>query len=142
MGSMSYLSVIESYHDNKAVVHDLVSSILTGISVPDLFLQVGAEADVLRDISVHYPFVELLYTLDDKGVQISENYTYTKEGVGVLPGAKNTNRSQRPYFKLANSEKDIDITSPYMSSATGHLCLSAAIKYTCLLYTSPSPRDS
>jgi len=130
MGSMSYLSVIESYHEYKAVVHDLVSSILTGVSVPDLFEQNGAEADVLRDISAHYPFVELLYTLDNQGVQISENYINAKEGVNVLPGAKNVNRSQRPYFKLVKSTDDIDITAPYMSATTGHLCLSAAIKCT------------
>ncbi len=130
MVAMSYLSVVESYNDYKTVVHDLISSILTGVDVPELLDQNSAGENVLRDIDANYPFVELLYTLNEKGIQTSENYAKTKDGIIILPDAKHTNRSQRPYFKLADNSHTIDITAPYMSATTGHLCLSAALKRT------------
>jgi|GEM_PF-2558864 len=129
MGSMSYLSVIESYHDYQSVVHDLISSILTGVTQPDLFEDPGALMTAMRDIGAHYPFVELLYTLDAAGIQTSDNVIASKEGIKALPGAKNMDRSQRPYYQMASKNDTIAITSPYMSTATGNLCLSAAVKW-------------
>lgn len=129
MGAMSYLSIIESYQDYKSVVHDLVASILSGAAQTPLFTNENSILTTLKRIDVHYPFVELLYTLDKHGMQTSENAASSKDGVSIISGAKNTDRSQRPYFKLATHSDDISVTTPYMSSATGHLCVSAAMKY-------------
>jgi len=129
MAAMSYLSVIESYQDYKSVIHDLIESILAGTAQAQIFTHDGAVLNTLRKIDAHYPFVELLYTLDSKGIQTSENALSNKQGVTILPGAKDLDRSQRPYFKLAAHSDEIAVTSPYMSSATGHLCISATMKY-------------
>lgn len=128
MGAMSYLSIIESYQDYKVVIHDLVESILSGVAQSQLFDDDKTALTTLRDINTHYPFVELLYTLDPQGKQTSENIVSNKEGVKILPGAKNMDRSQRPYFQLASHSESLAVTSPYMSSATGHMCVSAALK--------------
>ena len=130
MGAMSYLSVIESYQDYKSVVHDLVESILSGTAQTQLFTSEASILTALKKIDAHYPFVELLYTLDEHGMQTSENAVSNKDGINIMPGAKHSDRSQRPYFKLALSADEISVTSPYMSSATGNLCVSAAMKYT------------
>ena len=130
MGNMSYISAIESYQDYQDVVHDLIESILNGVAQDELFNNDGAVLSALRTIDAHYPFVELLYTLDQNGLQTSENASSSKNGIQLIAGAKNCDRSSRPYFKLAESSDSISVTTPYMSSATGHLCVSAAIKYT------------
>jgi len=129
MGAMSYISVIESYRDYKSVIHDLVESILAGVAQERLFRNDGEVLNTLKNINSHYPFVELLYTLNDKGVQTSENAISNQNGVSIAAGNKNTDRSQRPYFKLATQSNSLELTSPYMSSATGNLCVSAALQF-------------
>jgi hypothetical protein len=129
MAAMSYLSVIESYHDYKTVVHNLISSILSGVAQQNLFVEDGAILKTLRDINARYPFAELFYTLDSQGVQTSENIAGSKNGVEMVLGGKHIDRSQRLYFKLAKDSDDIVVTPPYMSITTGHLCLSAALKW-------------
>lgn len=130
MGAMSYLSVIESYRDYKSVIHDLVESILSGVAQGQLFEDDRSVLATLKNINAHYPFVELLYTLNEKGVQTSENAISNQDGVRISAGAKNTDRSQRPYFKLAANSLNLELTSPYVSSATGNLCVSAALQFT------------
>lgn len=86
MGAMSYLSVIESYQDYKSVVHDLVESILSGTAQTQLFTSEASILTALKKIDAHYPFVELLYTLDEHGMQTSENALSNKDGINISLG--------------------------------------------------------
>ena len=74
-----------------------------------------------------YPFVELLYVLEETGTQISDNIAKTGEHHAAYKG-KGSDRSQRPYYRLAKKSDDIVVTEPYLSSANKDLCVSAAIR--------------
>jgi hypothetical protein len=102
MSAMSYLSVIERFHEYKNALHELTASILTGIAEPGLLGNEQKLRDTFHSIAEHYPFMALLYTLDAKGVQSSCNIASLhpakedKSGLGK-------NRSERPYHLLVKN---------------------------------------
>lgn len=126
MSAMSYLSVIERFHEYKNALHELTASILTGIAEPALLENELKLRDTFHSIAEHYPFMALLYTLDAKGVQSSSNIASLnpskedKKGLGK-------NRSERPYFLLAKNSDSVVVTEPYFSNNGSMLCISAAV---------------
>lgn len=124
---MNHLSVIERYHEHRKGVQDLVASILTGIAEPDLFGNGAAQRQAMQALAELYRFVDLLYTLDENGVQTSDNIAsrYWQYATGE---GRNRDRSQRPYFALARAAEHVVVTDPYLSSANTKLCITAAVK--------------
>lgn len=127
MAAMSYLSVIERYHEYEATVQDLLESILTGIADTDLFKSPQLDTKSMKGIAKSYPFVELIYLLNSQGLQISQNIAVVDRQIKFIPLADNTDRSQRPYFKNRTQSEGVNITRPYLSNASGSLCLSASL---------------
>jgi hypothetical protein len=127
MSAMSYLSVIERFHEYKNALHELTASILTGIAEPSLLGSEQRLRDTFHSIVENYPFMALLYTLDDKGVQSSSNIASRfptkddKSGLGK-------NRSERPYYLLAKNSESVVVTEPYFSNNGSMLCISAAVR--------------
>lgn len=64
MSAMSYLSVIERYHEYKHALRELTASILTGIAEPALLESEQNLRDTFHSVAGHYPFMALIYTLD------------------------------------------------------------------------------
>lgn len=127
MGTMNYISVIEHYHLYRESLNEILASILTGIAEPKLL---GNEAEMhkaIQRVAQHYPFAELLYTLDTKGVQNSEKIACSNRHVKVR-STIGKDRSQRPYYLLAQSSEAVVVTKPYLSSADGLFCVTAATK--------------
>ncbi len=121
---MSFISVIERYHQHRDAIHDLLASILSGISEERLFIESDLQQTAISTLAERYPFIELIYTLDKEGIQHSENCQ-----AGNCDRKKSLigkNRSQRPYFLLAKNSNDITVTEPYMSIANTSLCISAS----------------
>lgn len=127
MAAMSYLSVIERYHEYEATVHELMESILTGIADADLFHQPKVDIKAMKGIAGSYPFVELMYLLDTQVVQISQNIAVVDQQIKLVPLGGNRDRSQRPYFTNRDESDGVNITRPYLSNASGNLCLSASL---------------
>jgi hypothetical protein len=129
MSEMSYLSVIERFHEYKNALHELTASILTGIAEPSLLGSEQKLRDTFHSIAEHYPFMALLYTLDGKGVQSSSNIASLhpakddKSGLGK-------NRSERPYYLLVKNSESVVVTEPYFSNNGSMLCISAAVRST------------
>ncbi|KFZ36808.1 general glycosylation pathway protein [Shewanella mangrovi] len=130
MASMSYLSVIERYHEYEALVHELLESILTGMAGVELFVDTGKAIKIFSDVAARYPFVELMYLLDSNGRQISPNLALINQQVKLLSVGESPDRSQRPYYLNVRDKTGVQITRPYLSNASGHLCLSASIAQT------------
>jgi hypothetical protein len=128
MAAMSYLSTIERYHEYREAIRELLGSILTGISHGRLFTEPDGLHVAMCDIQRHYPFVSLLYTLDGQGIQSSDNVACPRRRRVPRVEARGTDRSQRPYFQLARTAQGVVVTEPYLSTASGMLCVSAAVR--------------
>src|SRR3990172_6763746 len=106
---MNYLNVIERYNEYRAGVQELVGSILTGIAEPSLLDNPLAQRGAMQSLAENYRFVDLLYTLDARGIQTSDNianpYWQTAPGEG-----EGKDRSQRPYFRLARESDQAIVT--------------------------------
>lgn len=127
MTSMSYLSIIERYHEHREAIRDLLASMVTGVADAQLFRDPHALRRCLRCLSKHYPFVDLLYVLDLDGIQVSENLAVDDAHPAAREG-RGRNRSQRPYFQLARASSGVVVSDPYLSSASGALCLTAVAR--------------
>ena len=128
MSEMSYLSVIERYHEYREAIRELLASIVTGVGDKSLCADEDALEDALANaigtISEHYPFVDLIYLLDSEGRQMSQ--MVTQDGKPVTKGHQvGTDRSLRPYFKLAKQQQGVTVCEPYFSNIARHLCISA-----------------
>lgn len=127
MSDMSYINIIEQYHEYSHILRELLASILTGIADPRLLEDQERQQKTIKGIREHYPFIDLLYTLDARGMQISENLGTNNNEITRL-NARGKDRSQRPYFRLVQQSDEAVITEPYLSSASSNLCLTAAVK--------------
>lgn len=128
MASPSTLAVLERYEEYRHALDGLIGSIVTGIASPALFGDENARGQAVLCIGRHYPFIDLLYLLDAGGVQATSNLPVRKghpaggQGLGA-------NRAQRPYFVLAHNRPDgVSITAPYLSNASGLLCITAIVR--------------
>lgn len=121
---MSYIGVIERYHQYHDAIHDLLASILSGITEQRLFDDEKLQQSAIECLRKRYPFVELLYTLDTEGLQHSENHHPSGDKRKKTLVGKD--RSQRPYFQLVKSNQRVVVTEPYLSIANTSLCISSA----------------
>ena len=128
MANHNTLAVIERYEEYRHVLNELISSIVTGIASPALLNDANARDEAICCVGKHYPFVDLLYVLDANGVQVTPNLP-TRKGHASSGREQGNNRSQRPYFKLASEQPDgMAITTPYLSIASGLLCITASVR--------------
>jgi len=127
MSAMSYLNVIERYHEYREALYELLASTLSGITEKSIITQKSVQIEAMHCLGKIYPFVDLLYVLDSEGFQVSDNIAKTGEHAAAYKG-KGSDRSQRPYYKLAKNSEEIIVTEPYLSSVHKDLSVSAAIK--------------
>ena len=128
MAAMSYLNTIERYHEYHVAIRELLGSILTGISHHRLFTEPAALREAMCEVARHYPFVSLLFTLDDQGIQTSDNIFCPKRLQPLRAEGNGKDRSQRPYFQSVTEADGVIVTEPYLSTASGTLCISASIR--------------
>lgn len=127
MSEMSYIQIIEHYHQHTASINELMGSILSGINDETLFQDETRQQKAIDCLVESYPFVELLYTLDPNGQQLSHNVAPGR----TLPdqqGGVGKDRSHRPYFLQAKDSRATIVTAPYLSVASRSLCISAAVE--------------
>ncbi len=126
---MDYISAIERYRDYKSAIHELMSSIVTGIFDKKLLTDEANLHEAMRWLHQNYPFVELIFTLDADGVQTSENISHRCSGINhkaVL--GKGVDRKYRPYYKQVRNSDDVIVTEPYLSTSSHKLCISSAVR--------------
>lgn len=128
MAAMSYLNTIERYHEYRIAIRELLGSILTGISHDRLFTEPNALREAMCDVTRHFPFVSLLFTLDPQGIQTSDNIYCPRRKQTVHAEGCGKDRSQRPYFQTASEAHGVAVTEPYLSTASGTLCISASMR--------------
>lgn len=97
---------------------------LDGLSLLD---NKEAQSQAIRHLAKAYPFAELIYSLDDQGVQTQETaYSPTVSYRRQRSLGKGSDRSHRPYVAAAKEKTNsVVVTDPYLSSATNKLALSS-----------------
>src|SRR5690606_15343059 len=131
MTPRNYLYLLKKYDDYHPQIDRLLESIVTTMA-PNRVASSAEELDaVVRKLHASYPFVELLFCLDDKGVQISDSAA----APGIADSKRReaglgSDRSNRTYYRDARENAAaITVTSPYLSSATHQLALSAVQRF-------------
>ncbi|MGC8732634.1 MAG: PDC sensor domain-containing protein [Halothiobacillaceae bacterium] len=128
MADISYLGVIERYHEYEKLIKELLASIITGIADESLMLDQEKQRQALISVRERYPFVQILYVLNDQGVQISEfNVDVAGQVSTRHDEGKGRDRRLRPYFQQVQAKQGVIVTQPYLSSADSSLCLSTAM---------------
>lgn len=123
----NHLRLIENYQQYEQEIHSLLESMMTSFSGTDLLADSDAQTEAIFRLSRHFPFVELMYSVDINGVQLMD--TVCSPGASHSsqrePG-KGRDRSHRPYMLIARStENQVSVTNPYLSCATHQLALSS-----------------
>ncbi|MEZ7188517.1 general glycosylation pathway protein [Pseudoalteromonas sp. DY56-GL22] len=129
MARMSYLSAIERYEEQQQLIHELLLSILASVQAS------LTNKQAYQQLVNQYPFLELQYCLNEQGIQQGDNVCFKRQynkKLGHIGAGQDL--SARPYFLLASSTPVPHFTSPYISTATKHLCIS-------VIKTIPSSND-
>jgi hypothetical protein len=126
---MNYISVIDRYHEYHNAIHELMASIIAGAFDENFFKDELLLKNSMNWLEKHYPFIELMFTLDSDGIQSSKNISKNNvinkniaDGIGI-------DRSYRPYYIQANENNNIIVTEPYLSTSSHNLCISTSMKY-------------
>lgn len=133
MSTASYISIIERYHEYRNSIHELMASMLNSLGEERILEDKQAQCRAMERLSEAYPFAEMLFVLDAKGVQSSDNITVSSKHPNAYSG-KGRDRSQRPYFRMARDSSGVVVTEPFLSSTNRKLCIAAAVRW-------PNPED-
>ncbi|WP_062059136.1 hypothetical protein [Cellvibrio sp. OA-2007] len=131
MTPRNYLYLLKKYDEYQAQIERLLESIVSSLSPNKLATSQEQLNEVVKRLHKSYPFVELLYCLDQNGVQTTESAASP-----TVPDTKRrepgfgSDRSNRIYYRSArdNSSK-ITVTQAYLSSATHQLAISAVQRF-------------
>ncbi|ADC90148.1 CBS domain containing protein [Thermocrinis albus DSM 14484] len=83
---------------------------------------------ILYDVFKKFPYFELFYIMNEKGLQISNNVVNPKANYVVKTGKKGADRSQKIYFKKA-MEEGLYVSEIYISQATDDFCITVSAKF-------------
>jgi hypothetical protein len=128
MSTASYISIIERYHEHRSAIHELMASILNSLGEEHLLEDKSAQCQAMERLAEAYPFMELMFVLDERGVQISDNITVNSRHPNAYSG-RGRDRSQRPYFYLAREANGVIVTEPFLSSTSRKLCIATATRW-------------
>lgn len=128
MSTASYISIIERYHEFRNSIHELMASMLNSLGEERILEDKQAQCRAMERLSEAYPFVEMLFVLDAKGMQISDNIAVSSDHPCAYSGT-GRDRSQRPYFRMARDCTGVVVTEPFLSSTNRKLCIAAAVRW-------------
>lgn len=125
---MNYINVIERYREYRDAIHELMASIVISVFDEKLLKDGDSLQETMKWLHHHYPFVELIFTLDADGTQTSANISYSEPMNGAATTGKGVRRHHRPYYKQVIHSDKVIVTEPYLSSSSHILCISAAAR--------------
>lgn len=131
MTPRNYLYLLRKYEDYQPQIDRLLDSIVTALMPRKLEADETALHQTVERLHKSYPFVELLYCLDENGMQttVSAAAPDIDDSKRSEPGMC-SDRSNRAYYtKAVKNEKVSTVTSPYLSNATHQLAISAVQRY-------------
>ncbi|RYY75076.1 MAG: hypothetical protein EOO52_12275 [Gammaproteobacteria bacterium] len=131
MTPRNYLYLLRKYEEYQPQIDRLLDSIVTALMPRKLEADEAQLHKTVERLYKSYPFVELLYCLDENGMQITVSAAAPNidDSKRSEPGMR-SDRSNRAYYtKAVKNEKISTVTSPYLSNATHQLAISAVQRY-------------
>jgi hypothetical protein len=131
MTPRNYLYLLRKYEDYQPQIDRLLDSIVTALMPRKLELDEEQLHKTVERLHKSYPFVELLYCINEHGMQITVSAAAPDiaDSKRSEPGMC-SDRSNRAYYTSAvKNEKVSTVTSPYLSNATHQLAISAVQRY-------------
>lgn len=131
MTPRNYLYLLKKYDEYQAQIERLLESIITSLSPIKLQRSSDLMQEMVNRLYLSYPFVELLYCLNESGIQTTESAAAPNiaDSKRREPGL-DSDRSHRVYYIQAKSNSsDSTVTQPYLSSATQQLAISAVQRF-------------
>jgi hypothetical protein len=127
MKGRNHLQLVAQYQQHREVIHGLIESMMSSVSSPRLLGDHPAQQTAVERLSEAYPFVELIYSLDDKAIQRMDSaYSPNVSERARRSFGRGADRSHRPYVLASRScANKIVVTDPYLSCATQQLAISA-----------------
>ena len=115
----------EHFREVRKDLAALLGGVVDALASP-LLLQQGCEAQrqKLACLIARHPFLDLCYLLDAEGLQLGDNVAASRRR--GTQGGDGVDRSHRPYYRLTLEANSPVLTEPYLSSANGHICVTAA----------------
>lgn len=132
MTPRNYLYLLRKYEEYQPQIERLLDSIVTALMPRKLEADEVQLHKTVERLHRSYPFVELLYCIDENGMQttVSAAAPGIDDSKRTEPGIC-SDRSNRAYYTSAvKNEKISTVTSPYLSNATHQLAISAVQRYT------------
>jgi hypothetical protein len=131
MTPRNYLYLLKKYDEYQPQIERLLESIVTSLAPAKMDTSHEHLNTVVKRLHESYPFMELLYCINDKGVQITESAASP-----TVPDPKRrepglgSDRSNRVYYTRARENTAAaTVTQPYLSSATHQLAISAVQRF-------------
>ncbi len=134
MTPRNYLYLLKKYDEYQPQIERLLESIITALPPTKLESSNEHLVEMVNRLHLSYPFVELLYCVDEKGMQTTESAAAPNiaDSKRREPGL-NSDRSNRVYYTSArDNASPTTVTQPYLSSATHQLAISAVQRYVSL----------
>ncbi|WP_409524524.1 hypothetical protein [Nitrincola sp. MINF-07-Sa-05] len=129
MSTSNQIHLLQRYQQHEQTIHLLMESMMTSLNIRELIFDRSAQLQTVEHLSRAYPFVELMYSLDSKGVQRMDSaYAPNVSERKRRSLGQGSDRSSRPYVVAArDSINTVAVTRPYLSSATHQLSVSTAL---------------
>jgi len=131
MTPRNYLYLLKKYDEYQPQIERLLESIITAQAPTKLEDSSEQLASAINRLHQSYPFVELLYCVDEQGTQTTESAAAPKvaDSKRREPGL-GSDRSNRVYYTAARDNfKTVTVTQPYLSSATHQLAISGVHRF-------------
>lgn len=131
MTPRNYLYLLKKYDEYQVQIERLLESIVTSLAPAKMDTTHEHLNSVVKRLHESYPFMELLYCINDKGIQITESAASP-----TVPDPKRrepglgSDRSNRVYYTRARENiSAATVTQAYLSSATHQLAISAVQRF-------------
>ena len=121
-------TILESTGEVRLDWHDRALDSLKTI-LPALESGSRSFSAVLKDVFSRYSYMELLYVMDEKGIQVEDNVVHPDFAGQIAADGEGMDRSGRSYFRELAGDQDSYISGLYLSTAVNHLCLTISVPF-------------
>ena len=122
-------NILENMGEIRLDWHDRALESVTDISRELSKRKINEFDDFLKGCFTRYPYIELLYVMNEKGIQINNNVVNPDFKDLIDSGGIGEDRGSRSYCRKILGGDSSYISGIYVSSAVNHLCLTVSVVF-------------